>query len=344
MWGTPAAGRFRRCRSRTSYVLDMPGYAADRRVHQEDVSDGPDPVAPPDPLFARGLTLARGNPHQSADRRHRTPRAARRPSAGTLSNTPNSAQLTVAVDVRDSHIGPHCSLSVPHPPGLPTVRPARRSSWAAVAPAPTRLFSRAKGPPRLLDRLRLIFLSPWCANSRSIARGRPRRVAGRRAARKHDDIFLVAPYRYATSHPRERLLKRIGLVFGLISGVMLSAMLVSSMALGVQMGVGGMIVGYTTMLIASLLVYFGIRSYRDNVGSGSVGFGRALQIGLSISLISTVCYVVRWEIVYRTMMPDFAEKYSAATVKSEREKGSAPERIAKVEQSMAEFRAEYAKP
>jgi len=169
-------------------------------------------------------------------------------------------------------------------------------------------------------------------------------VAGRRAARKHDDIFLVAPYRYATSHPRERLLKRIGLVFGLISGVMLSAMLVSSMALGVQMGVGGMIVGYTTMLIASLLVYFGIRSYRDNVGSGSVGFGRALQIGLSISLISTVCYVVRWEIVYRTMMPDFAEKYSAATVKSEREKGSAPERIAKVEQSMAEFRAEYAKP
>src|SRR5215216_8002011 len=106
-------------------------------------------------------------------------------------------------------------------------------------------------------------------------------------------------------------MKKIVLTFGLISGALLSAMMLATVPFIDQIGFDrGVIVGYTTMVLAFLLVFFGIRSYRENVGGGYISFGRALGVGLLIMLISCVCYVVTWEIVYFNFMPDFAEKYA----------------------------------
>ena len=42
------------------------------------------------------------------------------------------------------------------------------------------------------------------------------------------------------------------------------------------------------MVVAFLLIFFGIRSYRDNVAGGSVGFGRAFAVGALIALVASV--------------------------------------------------------
>jgi hypothetical protein len=51
--------------------------------------------------------------------------------------------------------------------------------------------------------------------------------------------------------------------------------------------------GYTGMLLAFLLVFFGIRSYRDNVSGGHISFGRAFAVGISNHSHFLRLYVIR---------------------------------------------------
>ena len=110
-------------------------------------------------------------------------------------------------------------------------------------------------------------------------------------------------------------MKKIVLTSGLISGVMISVLMDGSVLLSSKTGSGhSMALGYTMMVASFLLVYFGIRSYRDNILSGQISFGRALACGLLITAITCACYVVTWEIVYFTFIPHFMDGYFAAQV------------------------------
>jgi len=105
--------------------------------------------------------------------------------------------------------------------------------------------------------------------------------------------------------------KKTVLTFGPISGVIISVLMTITVFFAERIGFDrAVIVGYTTMLLAFLLVFFGIKSYRDNVGGGVISFGRALTVGILIMLITCVFYVVVWEIIYFNFLPDFPEKYS----------------------------------
>jgi Na+/glutamate symporter len=68
------------------------------------------------------------------------------------------------------------------------------------------------------------------------------------------------------------------------------------------------------MVASFLLIYFGIRNYRDNTLDGQISFGRAFACGILIALITTVCYVVSWEILYFNFMPHFMDSYFAAQI------------------------------
>ncbi len=110
-------------------------------------------------------------------------------------------------------------------------------------------------------------------------------------------------------------MKKIVLTFGLLSGVILSVLMGGSLLLASRIGTGhSMAVGYTIMVASFLLIYFGVRSYRDNVLGGQISFGRAFACGILIALITTVCYVATWEILYFNFMPHFMDSYFAAQV------------------------------
>src|ERR1700729_1408491 len=108
-------------------------------------------------------------------------------------------------------------------------------------------------------------------------------------------------------------MKKNVLTFGLIAGVIISVPMGVPLPLADKIGSGhSMLLGYTMMVASFLLVYFGIRSYRDNNLGGQISFGRAFTCGLLITLITTVCYVAMWEIVYFNFMPHFMDSYFAA--------------------------------
>lgn len=120
-------------------------------------------------------------------------------------------------------------------------------------------------------------------------------------------------------------MKKIVLIFGLISGVMISVLMDGSILISSKSDSGhSMLLGYTMMVASFLLVYFGIRSYRDTVLSGQISFGRALACGLLITAITCACYVVTWEIVYFKFIPHFMDGYFAAQVHSVQTSGLDP--------------------
>jgi hypothetical protein len=140
-------------------------------------------------------------------------------------------------------------------------------------------------------------------------------------------------------------MRHIVLKFGLISGALLSAMLAITIPFQDAIGFDyGMIVGYTTMVLAFLLIYFGVRRYRDTVAGGSLTFGRAFKVGALIALISSCCYVATWEVMYFTFMPDFAAKMTAHTLEKARAAGESDEAIAKTRTEMEEFEVMYRNP
>lgn len=134
-------------------------------------------------------------------------------------------------------------------------------------------------------------------------------------------------------------MKKIVLTFGLISGLMVAAMMSALLGFVDKIGFDkGVIVGYTVIIIAFMLVFFGIRSYRENVGHGRVSFGRAFVVGILITLITCVFYVVAWEIIYFKFMPDFADKYASYEVEKAKAAGASKQAIDAKVQEMKEMK------
>ncbi|MGC2726738.1 MAG: DUF4199 domain-containing protein, partial [Candidatus Acidiferrales bacterium] len=110
-------------------------------------------------------------------------------------------------------------------------------------------------------------------------------------------------------------MRKTVLIFGLISGVLISVLMGGSLFLADKISSGhSLVLGYTTMVASFLLIYFGIRSYRDNTLAGQISFGRAFACGILITLITTVFYVAMWEIIYFNFMPHFMDSYFAAQI------------------------------
>ena len=135
-------------------------------------------------------------------------------------------------------------------------------------------------------------------------------------------------------------MKKTVLTFGLISGTV-AALLMNSLVFFVdRIGFDkGVIVGYTTIVVSLLLVPFGIWSYRENVGAGNITFVRAFAVGILITLISCICYVVAWEIVYFNFLPDFADKYSAYMVEKAKASGASQQAIDAILQEMKNMKS-----
>src|SRR5438309_8452781 len=120
-------------------------------------------------------------------------------------------------------------------------------------------------------------------------------------------------------------MKKIVLTFGLISGLIISTLMGLSLLLADKIGSGhSMALGYTIMMASFLLIYFGVRSYRDNTLGGQISFGRAFACGILITLITTACYVAMWEILYFNFMPHFMDSYFAAQIQKVHSSGLDP--------------------
>lgn len=142
-------------------------------------------------------------------------------------------------------------------------------------------------------------------------------------------------------------MKKIILTYGLISGVVVSAMLLITQPLfrnGTLDLNNGVYVGFGTMIIALSLVFFGIKTYRDQHLAGIISFGKAFQVGILIAILSALLYAITWEFYFNFFAPDFAEWYKECQIDKMVKDGATEQELAKAHKDLDEFGAMYQNP
>ena len=134
------------------------------------------------------------------------------------------------------------------------------------------------------------------------------------------------------------------LKYGLTAGAILSVSMLVITQTGGEDFDRWTIFTYTSMVVAFLMVFFGVRAYRDQVAGGSIGFVRALLVGLAITAVGSACYVATWQVVYFKLSTGFVEKYTAYTVGKARAAGATEAELEAKRQEMLAFKEMYDNP
>lgn len=122
-------------------------------------------------------------------------------------------------------------------------------------------------------------------------------------------------------------MKKIVLTFGIISGLICGAMFFIMSPNGEIDFERGQLYGYTSMVLALSTIFFAVKQYRDKYNNGSIKFGKAFLIGLYITLIAGVVYVIAWEIYYTNYGAGFTDQYVEYTRNKLSDEGMSAEAI-----------------
>ena len=138
---------------------------------------------------------------------------------------------------------------------------------------------------------------------------------------------------------------RIILIYGIIGGLIVAVPMAVSMSTTTAGTIpeNAALYGYLSMLLAFTMVFVGIKHYRDKVLGGVVGFVPALGVGLGISAVASLFWVVGWEITLATGF-DFSSAYSDSVVAAARARGAPPAELEAIQAEAADFLRLYANP
>jgi Protein of unknown function (DUF4199) len=140
-------------------------------------------------------------------------------------------------------------------------------------------------------------------------------------------------------------MRKTVLTYGFISGAIAAVFMLATMPFIHSLhGHQGYVVGYTGIVLATLLVFFGVRSYRENVGNGRITFGRGFLVGILITLISCTCYVATWQLIYYKLAPGITDKIFSAPVEKLRAEGAAQDKIDAAQRQVDSFKKMYDNP
>src|SRR5437870_12770899 len=96
-------------------------------------------------------------------------------------------------------------------------------------------------------------------------------------------------YAYARNlktYQENQTMKKTVLTFGLISGAIMAVMMFATLTFtdSAWLQSHSLFIGYTTLVLSIMLVFFGIRSYRQHIGCGSIPLGPHFAIGIHNTL------------------------------------------------------------
>lgn len=137
---------------------------------------------------------------------------------------------------------------------------------------------------------------------------------------------------------------KYALIYGGLAGAIVVLVISATIALDVPGHATSMWVGYLVMLAGLSLIFVGMKRYRDLECGGVIKFGRAFVLGLGISAVAALIYVIGWEIYLAASGRDFMAEYSARTLEAMRAGGAAQAEIDAQAAQMQAFSDSYRNP
>jgi len=90
-----------------------------------------------------------------------------------------------------------------------------------------------------------------------------------------------------------------------------------------DMADNSLLFGYTTMIVALSMIFFGVKRYRDRDLGGVIKFIPAFLMGLSIAVVAGVIYVAGWEVYMAATDGSYMKAYMDHYIAGEKAKGLA---------------------
>lgn len=136
------------------------------------------------------------------------------------------------------------------------------------------------------------------------------------------------------------------LPFGVLAGLIVAVPMFVTLALDADgdHSNNSVLQGYLMMVVALSMIFIGVKRYRDKELGGVIKFFPALLVGLGISAVAGVIYVIGWEITLQATNFSFIESYSTAMLERAQAKGASAAEIERMSQEMATFKTQYADP
>src|ERR1017187_3672497 len=120
------------------------------------------------------------------------------------------------------------------------------------------------------------------------------------------------------------IMKKILITYGSITSAVIATLMIISTVLSSKIGYDNSeIVGYVSLVLSFSIIYFAVIAYYNNNPEAKVTFLKSLTIGLLITVIASVAYVIVWLILYYTVFPDFMDKYAAHMLEKLHKSGAA---------------------
>jgi len=145
-------------------------------------------------------------------------------------------------------------------------------------------------------------------------------------------------------------MRKVTLTYGLLAGAIISVFMLLGMVLWENGAItfdNSELIGYGSMVIALSMIFFGIKSYRDNYQNGMIKFVKGLQVGMLITLVASLMYAATWETYYRTnteIQTSFMDKYADHALNKMKAKGASPAEIDQKAKEMTDMAEMYKNP
>jgi hypothetical protein len=136
-------------------------------------------------------------------------------------------------------------------------------------------------------------------------------------------------------------------LFGTMSGlIVIGAMIAVFVASSGQpeMGQHSEFLGYTIMLVALSMIFFGVKDYRDRELGGVIRFLPAFMMGIGISIVAGIIYVLVWEVYMAYTHYTFMDAFVRSYIEQKKAAGVTGAALDKVVAEMEAMKVQYANP
>lgn len=135
-------------------------------------------------------------------------------------------------------------------------------------------------------------------------------------------------------------MKKLVSVYGIVSGLVIIVI----NTLSIELGIGHVWLGILVMFIAFSSIFVAVKQYRDESLGGVIRFSTGFFVGLGITVVASLVYVLIWELYLALTDYAYIDAYIHSIVESRQTGGASQAELAATIAEAETIRQEYTNP